>query len=222
MDSEGLDPASSRQLDRAQRYAKMRMQGGGVGALTGALAGALIGSSVADSQGALVGGIGGAVAGAQLGYLAGAYYANLNAVAEDRRDDLNAQLAAARAAVQENQQAVADSRSIVKAETARIARLNQRRAAGEIQADDYHDELEGLNTRLTILDESLRTAENDRTLIEKTIESRGGGDAGGLAKQRNKLSAEIEQLRSLRGQLIDVALTVPQADREAADVELVS
>ncbi len=221
MNAEGLDPISARQLDRVQRYAQMRVEAAGIGGAAGALAGILIGNETAGAEGAVAGGIGGAFAGAQLGYLAGAYFANLNSVAEDRRNDLNVQLAAAKAAVRENQQAVDDARTIVDAEERRIARLNSRRAAGELQQDQYREELEGLNTRLAILDESLRAAENDQKLVEKTIKGRGGeAQSGDLPRQRGQLASEVRQLEKLRAELIDVALSVPEEDRDAVDMEL--
>jgi hypothetical protein len=155
MSDDGLNATEVRQLERAQRYAEMRVTGAAGGAVLGAFAGAF-----AFSDNAALGAAGGAAAGAALGYLAGAYVANLNEGAEDRRNDLNAQLAAARKAVDENEAAVRDNRSIVSAETRRIDDLNRKYRAGEITKDQYAEEIDALDKKLVIVDEALRAAES--------------------------------------------------------------
>jgi hypothetical protein len=102
--SDGLTPPQAKQLERLKRYAKMRVQGTAGGAVVGALTCGLLsgGKNVARNAAAC------GIAGGFAGYLVGAYYANINAVAEDKRDTLEAKLAAARAAVEETRQAGQD------------------------------------------------------------------------------------------------------------------
>lgn len=219
MDTQGLDPASARQLERAQRYAQMRVEAGGIGGAVGGGLGGLAAGLATDDWGiALAGAVGGAIIGAQAGYMTGAYIANLNETAENRRDTLEAQLAAAERAVAENALAVADNRLIVAAERQRINDLTLARRTGRVTQQGYRDELTGLKERLTIVDESLRLAENDLTAVTETIQGRAsaGQSYNGLPAQRQKLMQDVEELTRLRAELISVALGVPAEDRDAA------
>ncbi len=207
MSNDGLNEAERRQLDRAKRYAEMRATGAGVGAVTGAIVGFLTG----DIEGAVIGGVGGGA----LGYLGGAYVANLNSVAEDRRDDLNAQLAAANKAVEENRAAVRDNRSIVSAETRRIDRLNNQYRAGQITAAQYADEIETLNKKVRIVEESLRAAEDDVSGVRATASARRErGDANGasqLEARADTLQSEVRRLEAERIKLVEAVATIPPA-----------
>lgn len=204
---EGLNDTELRQLDRIQRYAKMRV----TGAAGGAVGGALIGLFVVDN--AALGAAGGAVAGAAVGYLAGAYVANLNSAAEDRRDDLNVQLAAAKKAVSETQASVKDNRAIVAAETRKIRKLNQAYRAGKITKDQYASEIETLDRKVTIVNESLRAAEDDVKALERTAKRRtDNGDASGAAKltaQKKSLEREVARLQRERLKLIEAVASIP-------------
>lgn len=208
MSDEGLNETERRQLDRLQRYAEMRVTGAAGGAVIGALAGALL---FKDNRGA--GAAGGAAAGAAIGYLAGAYVANLNSQAEDRRDDLNVQLAAARDAVAENKQAVRDNRTIVNAEVRRIDELNRGYRAGTVTRDQYAERIDTLDKKITIVDESLRAAENDVEALQKTADNRrAGGDTGGASKlesQKRALERDVARLQQERLRLVEAVASIP-------------
>lgn len=207
MDDDGLTQVEARQLDRSKRYAQMRMEGAAGGALLGALAGAVI---VDGNRGA--GAAGGAAIGAQIGYMAGAYVARLNSEAEDRRDDLNAQLAAAKNAVRETQGVVRDNREIVAAERRKIDRLNKSYRAGQITNEQYSNEISALEKKITIVDESIRIAESDVAAIEYTAASRenaGAGGAGALRSQKAQLEKQVRQLRQQRAALLQAVATIP-------------
>jgi hypothetical protein len=206
MDDEGLSDAERRQLERVKRYASMRTQGAIGGAIIGGIAGALL---VRKNRG--VGAAGGALAGGALGYLGGAYVARLNETAEDRRDDLEVQLAAAKETVADTQRAVADNREIVRAERKRIERLNQEYRAGKITADQYRDQIGQLETRIKIVDESLRIAENDAAAMQKHIDGQRARNVNpaALEKQRVAIEREVATLRAERDSLIEAAGTIP-------------
>lgn len=203
---EGLTPVEQRQLERVRRYASMRVQGAGVGAVLGAVTGAL---AFGGNRGA--GAAGGAVAGAALGYLAGAYVANLNETAEDRRDDLNVQVDAARRAVDETERAVADNREIVSAERSRIERLNRDYRAGDITQEQYRDQIANLETKILIVNESLRAAENDVAAMDSTIQQQQAQsvDPKPLAEQRARMEEEVRVLREERERLATAVASIP-------------
>lgn len=203
--AEGLDPVSARQLQRVQRYARMRAQGAAGGALAGLLTGLLIADNKAAGAGV------GAVAGAQIGYLAGAYIANLNTVAEDRRGDLNAQLQAARASVAETRSAVRDNRKMVNAERNAIRRLNRRYAAGKVTQEQYRSQIAELETKQIILNDTIRIAQNDSTAIAHTIEAQkaAGANTRRLANEQARLQAEIRRLNQQRDRLVTAVASIP-------------
>lgn len=208
MSAEGLNETERRQLERVQRYAEMRVTGAAGGALTGALAGALLARDNPAAGVAI-----GVTAGAALGYLAGAYVANLNEQAEDRRDDLNTQLGAAKQAVAENKRAVADNRDIVSAQTRAIDDLNRRFRAGTVTKEQYAAQIEGLDTRMTIVDESLRAAENDVAAIERSAAAREkAGDTRGaqqLTAQKTALQSDVNRLQQEKLRLVEAVASIP-------------
>lgn len=207
MDIDGLNAAERRQLERVQRYSQMRLEGAAIGGLGGAVAGFLI---VGKNRGA--GAAAGVVVGAAAGYLAGAYVANLNEQAEDRRGDLNTQLAAANDAVSETKSAVRDTREIVSAERSRITRLNRGLRAGSITQAQYREEIGQLGKKMTIVDESLRAAETDAEAIGRTAETRrenGDSGAGKLDAQRMNMEREVARLRTERDKLFTAVGSIP-------------
>jgi outer membrane lipoprotein SlyB len=206
MSDDGLSDVERRQLERVQRYAEMRIQGMVAGTAMGFLAGLTAGGdnrAIAVTSGVLVG--------AHLGYLAGAYVARLNETAEDRRDDLEVQLAAAKETVADTQRAVADNREIVRAERRRIERLNEEHRAGRITATQYRDQLGDLEKRMTIVDESLRVAEGDVKAIEKSVQWQRDRNVNpaALEKQRAALEREVATLRAERDSLLATVGTIP-------------
>lgn len=206
MSDSGLTEDEARELERVQRYARMRSQGSVGGALVGTVTGMFVAS---DNPG--VGAAVGAVGGAALGYLAGAYVANLNAQAEDRRETLNGQVAAAEQAVAETQRAVATSRKTASNERARVSRLNREYRAGEITQDQYREQISELDKRLIIVDESLRAAEDDVSAIERSVEQQNeqGVNASTLEAQKQRMEREVAALKQERDVLIEVIGSIP-------------
>jgi len=206
MDASGLNEDQARELERVQRYARMRSQGAVGGAILGTVTGMLVAS---ENRGA--GAAVGAGAGGALGYLGGAYVANLNAQAEDRRNTLNAQLDAARQAVAETERAVATSRSTVATERSRVSRLNREYRAGRITQGQYREEIVDLEKKLVILDESLRAGEDDVRAMALSVEAQAekGANTGGLEAQKRRMEREVAALRRDRDALIEVIGSIP-------------
>jgi len=207
MSVEGRDPTEAQELQRLQRYARMRRDGAAAGAITGALAGIL---AVSDNRAA--GAAGGAVVGAALGYLAGAYVANRNALAEDRRGDLNAQLTAARDAAREHEQARDRWRGLVAQRRDQINRLNADFRAGRISRDQYRAEVDRLEETMRIMDQAVRAAEDDVRMLEHDItrhQASGGAAPRSLTAERDRLQQQVADLQSQYAQLVAVAGQVP-------------
>ena len=207
MSSEGLSPAAARQLERTQRYAEMRVTAAAGGVVLGALAGALLGGSGNRGAGAAIG----ALAGGALGYLGGAYVANLNSQAEDQRNDLNVQLSAARAAVNEQELAVSDARTMVKTERKRLDRTVKDYRSGRIAKDQAAKNVEIAGRNLEIINEAINAAKDDITGVQKTIEAResAGEPVGALPGQLNKLRSQEAQLVRQRDSLLAAFQEVP-------------
>ncbi|MGG7567322.1 hypothetical protein ACQ5SO_14320 [Rhodovulum sp. DZ06] len=208
MNAEGLTQVEARQLERAQRYAEMRMTAAAGGAVIGLAAGLLLGG-----DNAAVAGVGGALAGGAIGYLGGAYVANLNSAEEDKRDDIETQLAAARKANSETESALRDTRAIVTAETRKIAALNRQYKSGQITTTEYKNQIEYLDKKMVIVDETLRTAEADVAALEATMKARSdNGDTRGanrLARQRDALAADVRRLEREKIKLIEAVASIP-------------
>jgi len=206
LDDEGLGPEAARQLARAQMYARMRRDA----ALLGGIAGTAAGASLSGQQ-RLLGGLVGAVVGMSAGYLAGAYIGRLNEVAENRREELTTRLEIARAAVAEHGRALADVRAIHAQEAETLSRLQNAYRAGRITADAYRGEIAGLERKLRILDEVVRTAEQDLAVMEQHVADgeRQAHAVADLARQRDSLKGVVEEMRGRYGELLSAAAGIP-------------
>lgn len=209
-DSTGLTPAEAAELERVKRYARMRSQAMTGGAILGGLTGALIGRRSGNTG---VGAAAGVAGGAALGYMAGAYIARQNEVAEVRRDDLNVQLANARAALQETQTAVDVNRDIVARETSKIARLNDQYAAGAITKSQYEAEYKTTRARLEIVEGAVAAAAGDVSAVQATIEAQTaagkGAQTGDLKATLADMEDEVDALTAERDALVAAIGTVP-------------
>lgn len=214
MSTDGLSPVEVRSLERVQRFATMRVQGSTVGAIGGVITGALAGFFACDDA-ALACAVGGAAAGGAaggaLGYLAGAYYAKLNAASEDRRNDLNFQLASARESVSETRAAVRDTKEIVSSERKKIRRLNRDYKAGKVTQEQYKGRIARLGDKVQIINEQLRSAQNDVNTMNGVIESaqKQGRGTGKLAGQRRQMERQVSALRKERDALVTAVATIP-------------
>jgi phage shock protein A len=139
--------------------------------------------------------------------LGGAFVANLNETAKDRRGDQDAQIAAATTSVGETERAVADNHEIVPAEIRRIERLNEAH-----RATAYEAEIALLGKRITFVDESLRTAQNDELAITAAVANprAQNADAGSLEKRRAAMEREVSALRGEHDNLLAAVATMPQ------------
>ncbi|MEM6623131.1 MAG: hypothetical protein AAF674_12940 [Pseudomonadota bacterium] len=206
MSSAGLTPAAARQLDRAQRYAEMRLTGAATGAIVGALAGAL---AIRGNRAA--GAAGGAALGAALGYLGGAYVANLNSQAEDRRTSLNVQLAAANAAVREAEEAVIDARAIVSDQRAALRNTVSAYRAGTIAKAEAEARVGRAKEHLVLIDEAVRSVQDNISGISATIEDnqQNNRSSRGLNSRVQQLRAEEQQLLRQRQRMVAAFQGVP-------------
>lgn len=215
--AEGLSPVEQKSLARVQRYANLRVQGATVGAVGGALAGAVAGFFAFDDGdgggvwGALGGAAAGGAVGGTIGYLAGAYYAKLNAASEDRRNDLNFQLAAARESVEESRRAVRDTREIVKSERRKIRRLNRDYKSGKISQDQFRGQISRLGDKVELVGEELRAAQNNVNTMDGVIKSaeRQGRGTRSLNQQRSQMVRQVRALKKERDELLAAVSTIP-------------
>lgn len=206
MSSAGLTPPAARQLERAQRYAEMRLTGAAAGAVVGALAGAL---AISNNRGA--GAAGGAAIGAAIGYLGGAYIANLNSQAEDRRTDLNVQLNAARAAVQEADEDVADARAMVRTQQAALQNTLRQYRAGQIAQGAAEDQVSKAKEHLVLVDEAIRRVQDNMQGISITMDEnqKAGRSSRGLNTQIQQLREREARLLQQRQRLVQAFQGVP-------------
>jgi len=189
--SEGLSPAATRQLDRLKRYAKMRAQGTVGGAVIGGLTCGLL-SSGQNRAGKIAAC---AVAGGAAGYLVGAYYANINNVAEDKRDTLEAKLDASRAAVKETQAVALDTYQANKEARDRIKRVKTQYAAKTITLAQYKEEAKKTQDSVNNSAATLQLASDELTNIEKAI-----GSAKTAKQDTRELKKQLEaQKRTIKG-----------------------
>ncbi len=204
--SEGLTPAQAQQLERLKRYANMRVQATAGGALLGGLTcGLLSGKNKVRNAAAC------ALAGGFAGYYIGAYYANINSVAENKRKDLDTRLAASQAAVKETQEAAAVTYRANKETRDRIKRINAQYSARSITLAQYKKEAEATQVQVDNSAATLELAEGDLKNIEQAIKDakKERQDTKDLKKQRDAMEREVEALRKAHDQMVAAQSTIP-------------
>ncbi|MBD0270454.1 MAG: hypothetical protein ICV73_00870 [Acetobacteraceae bacterium] len=216
-DPMGLSPSSAALLQEAQRGAKTRLSGAGVGAGLGAAAGiaaALLSRGPSSGEKALIAG-GSTVFGAALGYAAGHYVDARNRQAAGRQATLASLTTAAEqdAARYENARLLAQAS--IEESGREIERLNGEYSAGAVTADAYREQAKSLAATAKALRSMAKESEQVVLVMHQDIQEgrRRGQDTSGLEAERQRLQAENESLAAQYRELLGIVDRAPPAPK---------
>ncbi|MGE0746548.1 MAG: hypothetical protein AB7K86_14930 [Rhodospirillales bacterium] len=200
-DMANMTPAQRELHQRTARFNETVATGAGVGCLVGAVIGA---AATGEAKYAAVGCGAGAVAGGAGGY----YLASRNEKYANREQAANARIAAARKEADDLSRTAQLADQVTRENKARLAQLESRYRAGQIDAATFRKEAEAARNDL----KTIKTASDKASDVSRTMgqDARQTGDAG-VGREAARVQQAQRQLQQSANELEDALNRVPAA-----------
>jgi len=200
-DTANMTPAQRELHERTARFNETVATGAGVGCLLGAVIGA---AATGEAKHAAIGCGAGAVAGGAGGY----YLATRNETYANREQGANARIASARKEADDLARTAQLANQVTRENKAKLAQLESRYRAGQIDAATYRKEADAARNDL----KTIRTASDKASEISRTMgqDARQTGNAS-VGQQAARVQDAQRQLQQSANELEDALNRVPAA-----------